>query len=78
MTKPNYKQLYKKYGGQPHQIRQRAMRNKARSMLGLKKGDKREVDHIIPLSKGGSNKLSNLRAVSFATNRSKGATISKK
>ena len=54
------------------------MRNKARSMLGLKKGDKREVDHIIPLSKGGSNKLSNLRAVSFATNRSKGATISKK
>jgi len=41
--------------------------------MGLKKGDKREVDHKKPLSKGGSNKKSNLRAVSRTTNRRKAA-----
>jgi 5-methylcytosine-specific restriction endonuclease McrA len=41
--------------------------------LKLKKGDKREVDHKRPLSKGGSNKRSNLRLVSRRTNRKKAA-----
>ena len=41
--------------------------------MGLKRGDKREVDHRKPLSKGGSNRKSNLRVVSRKTNRSKGA-----
>ena len=50
----------------------RAERNKARRDMGLKKGDPREVDHITPLSKGGSNKKSNLRVVSRTTNRKKG------
>ena len=36
------------------------------------KGDNRDVDHIQPLSKGGSNKRSNLQAISAHANRSKG------
>lgn len=36
------------------------------------KGDGKDVDHIKPLSKGGSNNRSNLRAISAHANRSKG------
>ena len=49
-----------------------AKRNKARRDSGLKVGDKREVDHKRPLSKGGSNLKSNKRIVSRTTNRKKG------
>lgn len=38
----------------------------------VSKGDGKDVDHIKPLSKGGSEKRSNLRAISAHTNRSKG------
>lgn len=71
--KRNYKKEYRDYHGKPKQIKNRAKRNKARKTMGLKKGDKREVDHKKPLSKGGSNKKSNLRVVSRRTNRRKGA-----
>ena len=54
----------------------RAARNKARResiRSGLvKKGDNNEIDHEIPLSKGGSNGKSNRRVVSRSTNRKKG------
>lgn len=40
--------------------------------MGLKKGDPREVDHKVPLSKGGSNGKKNLRVTSRAANRKKG------
>jgi 5-methylcytosine-specific restriction endonuclease McrA len=36
------------------------------------KGDGKDVDHVKPLSKGGSNSRSNLRAISAHANRSKG------
>jgi 5-methylcytosine-specific restriction endonuclease McrA len=65
----------------PKNIAKRVKRNKARRMLedeGLvKKGDGKHVDHKKPLSKGGSNKRSNLRAKdgkknsSFARNSNK-------
>lgn len=70
--KRNYKKEYKNYHSKPIQKKRRAARNKARRLMGLKKGDKREVDHIKPLSKGGSNSKSNLRVVSRKTNRKKG------
>ena len=38
----------------------------------VSKGDKKDVDHIKPLSKGGSNERGNLRAISSHANRSKG------
>lgn len=38
----------------------------------VSKGDGKDVDHIKPLSKGGSEKRSNLRAISAHDNRSKG------
>jgi 5-methylcytosine-specific restriction endonuclease McrA len=53
------------------------MTNKARRLLGLKPGDPREVDHIIPLSKGGTNHKDNLRAVTRKTNRAKGNRVDK-
>tara|TARA_R110000822_G_scaffold115520_4_gene247332 strand:- start:3618 stop:3758 length:141 start_codon:yes stop_codon:yes gene_type:complete len=43
------------------------------SKLGLvKKGDGKHVDHIKPLSKGGSNGRMNLRVVKAKTNLRKG------
>lgn len=71
--KRDYAKEYREHGGLPHVKKQRAMRNKARRMAGLKVGDPREVDHKKPLSKGGSNAKSNHRVVSRATNRRKGA-----
>lgn len=84
----NYKRDYQqenKYKSTPEQIHARVLRNKARReaiSAGLvKKGDGKEIDHIKPLSKGGSNARSNLRAVSASANdsfrrNSKGALVS--
>ncbi len=87
-SSPNYKRDYKqedKYKETPAQIHARVLRNKARREL-LKEGkvhigDGKEVDHIRPLSKGGSGARSNLRVVSASTNdsfkrNSKGALVS--
>ena len=71
--KRDYKKEYREYHAKPEQKKNRAKRNKARKEMGLKVGDPREVDHKKPLSKGGSNKKSNLRVVSRTTNRKKGA-----
>jgi len=70
--KRDYKKEYADYHSKPAQKKNRAARNAARKTMGLKVGDKREVDHKKPLSKGGSNKKSNLRVVSMKTNRKKG------
>lgn len=76
--KRDYKKEYREYGGKPEHIKERSERNKARRMMGLKVGDPREVDHIKPLSKGGSNSKRNLRVVSRTTNRRKGAKYNDK
>jgi len=74
MTKKrDYKKEYREYHSKPKQKKNRAKRNAARRMMGLKVGDPREVDHKNPLSKGGSNKKTNLRVVKRSTNRKKGA-----
>lgn len=70
--KRDYKKEYRGYHSKPAQRKARAERNKARRIMGLKVGDPREVDHKVPLSKGGSNSKRNLRVVSRTTNRRKG------
>jgi len=49
----------------------RAARNRARRKMGLAVGEKAQVDHKKPLSKGGTNAKSNLRVVSAKTNNKK-------
>ena len=68
----DYKKEYRDFHGKPEQIKKRDMRNAARRKMGLKVGDSREVDHKVPLSKGGSNSKRNLRIVTRRTNRTKG------
>jgi 5-methylcytosine-specific restriction endonuclease McrA len=72
MPARNYKREYKKFHSSKKAKSNRAATGRARTKVGLKKGDPREVDHKKPLSKGGSNKRSNLRVVSKTTNRKKG------
>lgn len=64
----------RKYDGKPSVKKKRALRNKARRKLMkegvVRKGDGKDVDHKKPLSKGGSNGRSNLRAVPASKNRS--------
>lgn len=69
----DYRKEYDSYHGTEAQKKARAARNAARAEMGLSKGDPREVDHKVPLSKGGSNSKRNLRVVSQHTNRVKGA-----
>src|SRR5512139_2908124 len=87
-SSPNYKRDYKqenKYKSSPDQIHKRVLRNKARAEALDKgivhKGDGKQIDHKVPLSKGGSNAASNLRVVAHGTNESlrrnsKGAMVS--
>ena len=77
-SSPNYKRDYKQEYSDQHAStkakKQRASRNKARSIMEsagrVSKGDSRDVDHKKPLSKGGSNNKSNLRVQSKSNNRS--------
>lgn len=64
---------YAAYQGTPAQIKQRAARNKARRDYEKVNGNLPrdvDVDHKVALSKGGTSKLSNLRAVTDNANRS--------
>ena len=70
----DYKTEYAKYQGtaeQRHNRSERTMARRAANANGTThKGDGKDLDHIRPLSKGGSNAKSNLRAVSQSANRS--------
>lgn len=65
---------YAAYGSKPEVMKDRAMRNAARRQAikdGLvKKGDGKDIDHIKPVSKGGTNAKSNLRVKPASENRS--------
>lgn len=75
--KRDYKCEYQKYGGASKKgKKERAARNKARKQaerMGLvRKGDGMELDHIMPLSLGGSNDQTNWQVMSRRDNRRKG------
>lgn len=69
----DYKDEYQKYQGTEEQKKNRALRNNARRKAEasgtVHKGDGRDVDHKIPLSKGGSNSTRNHRIVKAGKNR---------
>lgn len=69
----DYKREYQQYHSKPEQRKKRSLRNQARRKMGLKVGDKREVDHVRPMKKGGGNSRGNLRIVSRSENRKKWA-----
>lgn len=72
--KRDYKTEYQRYQGTAEQRAARSERTTARRKANADgtthKGDGKDLDHIKPLSKGGSNSKSNLRAVSASVNRS--------
>ena len=72
--KRNYRNEYDSYQSRPEQIKNRAERNAARRQLSkeglVHKGDGKDVDHRIPIVKGGSNSRSNLRVKSEHDNTS--------
>ena len=66
VNKPRpYKKEYEQYDGTPEVKKKRAQRNKARRIMeeagAVHKGDGKDVDHKVPLSKGGKTVRSNLR-----------------
>jgi 5-methylcytosine-specific restriction endonuclease McrA len=69
----DYKEEYRNYQGSEEQKHNRALRNKARREMErdgkVHKGDGRDVDHRVPLSRGGSNERSNWRVQSKGDNR---------
>lgn len=73
-TKRNYRSEYDNYQGQPEQLKKRAQRNKARSIMekegAVTKGDGKDVDHKNPMRSGGTTTRSNLRVRSVKANRS--------
>jgi len=72
-TPEQIKKMDRGYNSRPSQIKERTENNQARAMLAkeglVRKGDDKDVDHIRPQRSGGSNKRSNLRAISRSKNR---------
>lgn len=68
----DYKDEYQKYHSTTKAKKDRAKRNSARAAMQkagkVRKGQ--DVDHKKPLSKGGSNKKSNLQVMAASKNRS--------
>lgn len=73
MKPRDYKKEYARYQGRPEQIHNRSLRNQARREMikegKARVGDGKDVDHRVPLDRGGSNDESNLRVISKRANR---------
>lgn len=72
--KRDYKRENELYNSKPEQRKNRSERTVARNQSNAAgtthKGDGTNIDHIKPLSKGGTNAKSNQRVVSEGTNKS--------
>jgi 5-methylcytosine-specific restriction endonuclease McrA len=72
--KRDYKREYALYQGTPLQRARRSkrttLRNASNAVGKTSKGDGKDLDHKVPLSKGGANTLSNARVTSRGRNRS--------
>lgn len=72
--KRDYKRENTLYNSKPEQRKNRSERSVARVQSNeagtTSKGDGKDIDHIKPLSKGGSNSKSNQRVVTKEVNRS--------
>ena len=70
----DYKSEYESYHASAEQKKKRAMSNAARREMERKedvsKADGKDVDHRVPIAKGGGNGNGNLRAVPASQNRS--------
>ena len=70
----NYRKEYDLYHSKSEQRKNRSARTIARNEAikdgRVSRGDHMDIDHIKPLSKGGSNAKSNTRVVSSSNNRS--------
>lgn len=68
------KELAWEHKSKPNRVKDRASRNKARSMMmkagKAKKGDGKDVGHIKAISKGGLSQMFNLQMQSQSSNRS--------
>jgi hypothetical protein len=74
VNKPRPYKKEEPYEDSPQQVKNREARNTARRKLlkagRVHKGDGKDVDHAIPLSKGGANSPKNLRVKTASQNRS--------
>lgn len=72
-AKPAYSKKDERYQDSPKQVKIREARNRARAEMEregkVHKGDGMDVDHIHPLSKGGSTLEKNLRVITEHQNR---------
>lgn len=72
--KRDYKKENRLFNSKPNERKKRSERTVARRQANAAgithKGDGKDLDHIKPLSKGGTSSKSNLRVVSASSNRS--------
>ncbi len=80
-TPEQIKRMDRGYNATPVEIKRREERNQNRAEFiregKVRKGDYTDIDHHVPLAKGGSNDRSNLRVLDRSANRRKSDKLPK-